>query len=478
MRYILAVLWIMLPLVAFGQAKKNALEVFVSAKGFENANLSVCVKDESGKTVHEYNSKKSLTPASVLKALTTATAMELLGADFRFKTELYADRSVPRLIIVKGYGDPTLGSEYISDPASEFLNRWVAAIKEKVNSKSVQILVDDSYFGYKGVSSKWIREDLGNYFAAGAYGISVFDNTYRLVMNTVNTDSCPRILRTEPAVDCLKFTNMLQLNKSGQDNGYICGEPFSCHRLLMGDIPAAKASFSIKGDIPDPGLFLGQTLAANLNKHGYEVQGVRTQRREYLQNMFSSELSFQVEYEKIYTHQSPPLWEIVKVINFRSNNHFSEHLIRAIGRVRDKKVYSEPLNEGVGQIKSFWKTKGLDVNALFMYDGCGLSPSNAVSSEFLCSVLSYMQRSGTSWNRYYQSFPAAGKEGTVRGLLKGSRLEGKVKVKSGSIAGVQCYAGYYFTQDKKYSFVVMVNNFTCPRREAVKAIENLLLGIF
>ncbi len=66
----------------------------------------------------------------------------------------------------------------------------------------------------------------------------------------------------------------------------------------------------------------------------------------------------------------------------------------------------------------------------------------------------------------------------MRNLLKGTRLEGKVYVKSGSINGVQCFAGYYINGEKKYAFAVMINKFTGPRRQIVKGIENLLLATF
>jgi len=80
---------------------------------------------------------------------------------------------------------------------------------------------------------------------------------------------------------------------------------------------------------------------------------------------------------------------------------------------------------------------------------------------------------------FVASFPKAGSEGTVRNLLKGTRLEGKVFVKSGSIANVQCYAGYYLDGDKKYAFAIMVNHFKKnSRRQVVKAIESLLLAVF
>lgn len=89
-----------------------------------------------------------------------------------------------------------------------------------------------------------------------------------------------------------------------------------------------------------------------------------------------------------------------------------------------------------------------------------------------------MQTKSRYRDAFFASLPKAGQEGTVRYVLKGTRLQGKVFVKSGSIANVQCFAGYYINGDKKYAFSIMVNNYNSPRKDVVRAIENLLLGVF
>lgn len=443
----------------------------------EDASIGICVKDMAGKDIVSYNKNMALTPASVLKILTSATALEVLGEDYRFRTVLSVDKNDPYHLIVHGYGDPTLGSEFIKQP--EFREVWLSHISKNISTdRPVQITVVDDYFGYAGVSSKWIQEDLGNYFAAGAYGISIFDNTYRLYFNTMRTDTCPVIQKTVPNMKDMVFLNTLQLNNTGKDNGYINGDIFSNYRKLVGDIPAKKTSFSIKGDIPDPGLMLGEILSKELTAEGYTVNRVKTIRSTYYQNMFSYNKAYPFEEVPFYTHLSPTLKEIVKVVNFRSNNHYTEHLIRAIGRINNQDIYKDALSEGIIFTKLFWKSKGIDSDAMFIYDGCGLAPSNKISAEVLCDILLYMQNKSKYSQAFISSMPKAGKEGTVRNILKGTRLENKVFVKSGSIANVQCFSGYYVGGDKKYTFAVMVNNYNSPRKQVVKAIEKLFLNIF
>ncbi|NDW08530.1 D-alanyl-D-alanine carboxypeptidase/D-alanyl-D-alanine-endopeptidase [Dysgonomonas sp. 520] len=458
----------------FSQNKKQAIDAFVKTKGLENASLGFCAMDNTGKILYQHDKQKSLTPASVLKLVTTSTALEVLGSDYRIKTELAVDSLSPSRLLITGYGDPTLGSEYMDEPAKAFIGKWYRAIEKNVKGQPVDITIDDSYFGYDGISRKWIREDMGNYFAAGSYGISIFDNTYRLFFDTQGLDLSDRpvIVRTEPDMPDLVFTNNMTLNKTGQDNGYILGEPFSHDRLLMGDIPVNKKSFSIKGDIPYPGFYLGQTLATCLADSGIQVGAINTIRTIPFEGNDSKS-----KYKVFYTHHSPTLKDIIRVVNVRSNNHYTEHLIRLVGKKQgsdSKNVLAESIN----QAKKLWKEKGLNTDALFMYDGCGLAPSNAVSAEFICGILHYMNTKSKHKDAFFESLPRAGKEGTVRNLLKGTRLEGKVHLKSGSIANVQCYAGYVIVGKNKYPFAVMVNNFTGQRRNVVKAIEKLLLDVF
>lgn len=457
---------------------KQAVTDFQNKSIFKNSSISFLVQDVNGKDIVSLNKSKSLTPASTLKLVTTATALEVLGRGFRYKTILNISDNEINIV---GSGDPTLGSTHLYQNPKAFLAEWTNYIKESGVKSPLTIRVQDNLFGYKGTSAKWIREDMGNYYAAGAYGISVFDNTYQLFFNTMDTSKPPIILRTEPEMKDIEFVNMLEYNTSGKDNGYIWGEPFSNKRILTGDIPAKKTSFSIKGDIPDPGLFLGETIAQELTSNGFIITDVRSARNEYFDDLSlgKKQISDAGVNQSSYIHQSPALQNIIRVINVKSNNHYAEHIIRTLGRKNNSDIYSDPLKEGIELVNNYWAGKGFDMDALFMYDGCGLSPSNAVSAKFMCDVLRYMMVTSRNADAFLSSIPKAGQEGTVRNFLKGTRLDGKVYVKSGSIANVQSYAGYYIDGDKKYVFAIIINNFQGKnRREVVKGIESLLLETF
>lgn len=472
--YFLSLFLIIVSYNLTAQTKTSPIQTFANSPNLKHASIGFCVKDFSGKQLSSYNANKSYTPASVLKIITTATAIEVLGSDFRYETTLAKDKNDQNHILVRGCGDPTLGTEFMDNNPTAFLREWTEQIKQNVDTtKEVRITIIDDYFGYDGISHRWIRQDMGSYYATGTYGISVFDNMYRLYLNTTKRDSCPEIVKTVPEID-INFDNTLTL---GRDDAYIFGQPFINNRQLIGSLPAGKTSLMMRGDIPDPGLYLGQRLADELSKNGMIVSGVETTYNKYYEYMHSP-AKYSFEEDIFYTHKSPPLKDIISDTNVRSNNHYAEHLIRAIGRAKNKDIYSNPLNEGIAQVNLLWKGRGLDTDALFMYDGSGLAPSNAVSAAFVCDLLMYMQNKSKNAKNFLDSFAKAGKTGTVRNLLKGTRLQGKVYVKSGTIVNVRCYAGYYIEGNKKYTFAILVNNYNGTRNNVVKEVEKLLLNVF
>lgn len=474
---ILFTLFLVFASSGYGQ---TALQKFISHPALKHASVGVSVVNmTTGKPVAEHDAGKSLTPASVLKLITTATALETLGENYRYKTDIALDADDPSRILVFGSGDPTLASEAFHDKPNLFFTTTADALKKVLSPyREYTLYVVDNLFGYNGVSPEWTWIDMGNYYAAGAYGISVYDNSYRLFFNTTDRNSCPRILRTEPKIKGLTFQNELTLNNTGSDNGYIYGVPFSYERMVRGNIPAGRTEFSIKGDIPDPGLMLGETLADYLMQAGIKIGKVETAREDYLAGHCTPQAGQPYRAGKVLcTHVSPPLKEIVREVNVESNNHYAEHLIRTIGRKSKNDIYADALEVGITYVQEYWKKRCTEVTSLQMYDGSGLAPQNAVSPSFLTQLLVYMYNTSENAFSFFDSLPKAGQEGTLKNFMGNTRYSGKIAAKSGSIGGVQCYAGYLIDGNKKYAFTVMVNKFNGTRQQVRSAIEQFLRGL-
>ncbi len=445
-------------------AQGTEISSFIKASNLKHAGIGIKVVEiSSGKTIYSYNEQMSFCPASCMKLVSSAAALELLGPDHTYQTLLFTDGGVNAQgvlqgnIYIKGVGDPTLGSEFIDNNPQAFLGQWIADIR-KAGIKSIngKVMSLDGLFGYEGVSSWWLWADMGNYYASGIYGISVFDNIYRLNLKSGVAGSSPEILGWEPSSVELKFENNLKAAVNNTDSAYIYGKPFDPVRQIFGTIPQKRSLFTIKGDIPDPGMFLASYFTSELKKAGIRVSGRASSSRVE---------EFDPEEKKVLSQTiSPNLKKIIQVINFRSNNHYAEHLFRKIG--------SE------NKVKSFWKSKGLDTDALFMYDGSGLSPVNAVSVDFLTDLLVYMATKSKYSEAFYLSLPCAGKEGTVINFLKGTSLDGVSRMKSGSMEGIYSYSGYVDKNGKRYAFSIIVNKFNGARPDVRSQIEKLLLSLF
>lgn len=132
------------------------------------------------------------------------------------------------------------------------------------------------------------------------------------------------------------------------------------------------------------------------------------------------------------------------------------------------------LDSGLLAIQEYWEPRGLDLGSLIMYDGCGLSPSDRVTAHFITSLLADMQFD----DAFRQSLALASREGTVRRFLKGTRLEAKARLKTGTIKSVVAYAGYVKGSDARtYAVAIFVNNHTAKNAEVRKDIEKVLLSL-
>lgn len=456
-------------IIPFALKAQNALDKFKNNTLLQNANISLLIKDlNSNKTVYGLNENNSMIPASTMKLLTTASALEILGPDFYYKTTLEIEGKITENgvlngnLIIRGAGDPTLGSDKIGDKL--FLQKWVAAIKNAgIKSIKGDIIVDTSLFDSEAVNPKWTWEDIGNYYASGCYGISYLDNTYQIILNSGAVGTKPSIEKTIPEIAQLVFENNLESSKITYDSAYIYGAPRSYLRTIQGAIPSNRKHFIIKGDIPEPDILLAEDLKNELQKNAVNVSG----------NLKNININ-PSDTKKIYTHSSPPLKEIIREINVRSNNHFAEHLFRTLALQN----YEEAaVSKALWVVQNFWKSKGLPIEELFMCDGSGLSPTNAVSANFLTELLIYMKNKSKYSDDFYKSLPLAGKEGTLSSFLKNTDLEGRVRAKSGSISRVRSYAGYIDNEGRQYVFTIIVNNPNGNALAVRKKIEEFLLNI-
>ncbi len=443
----------------------------IYAQGCGDATIGfVMTSLNRGETIFATNPNKAFTPASITKLITTATSLAVLGDDFRFKTEVFACGKIEdgvlkgNIVIVAG-GDPTINSAYFDDNTDLLTDICDAISHFGIKKVDGDIVADVSIFDSQALPSGWDSPDVGNYYAAGIYGLSFYDNMVAVSFRSSKAGTKPQIISFFPPIDGFEVDNRLTAKKGVGDNAYFSGRPYINRRKVTGEIEANNTRFIVKADLGNPPKALIEALMDSLVDRNIIVRG-------------SSKISFASvprndTFKMILSYYSPKLLDIVRQTNHHSINMFAEALVKQLS-LRESKKGS--FDGGLKVIKKYWKSKGLDVETLNIKDGSGLTVTNTFSPKMLNDMLKIIYSDKKLFDSFLQTLPRAGREGTVRKLLKGTRLEGKAYLKSGSISGVQCYAGYIIDGNNSYSLVVMANNIVGRRRNCVAEIERLILN--
>ncbi len=444
-------------------------------KHYQYAAVDILVQEmESNRTVFEYKTAPLAMPASVLKLVTTAAALDILGPDYRYQTRLLHSGQVQAGVLkgdllIKGSGDPTLGSRHFADNPEAFLQNWVRAIQQRgIERIEGRILVDASLFDSEGVSPFWLWEDIGNYYATGVYGANVFDNSFKLTLTSGAPGTTPNIVKIEPEWPDWKIENRLKAASNDLDSAYLYGAPFQNDMRLFGTMPAHQSSFVIRGQLPNPPAILAAALQKRLNQSGIRLSASAVVEFDAQKSNLSG------QWQEIAIESSPKLIDIIRIIHQKSDNFYTECLLRTLAVENGTKQATA--QDGMKRVTDYWKSKGLSLDALRPYDACGLSPNNRVSAAFIVEVLkkTYQSRNAAL---FQQSLPLVGKEGTVANLLKNTPLEGALRLKSGSNQVVNAYAGYYLHQGKKYAVAILINHAGESRLKIRKDIEQFLLTL-
>lgn len=420
----------------------------LSFEGREQATVGVYVAPIGGKPVVASGASRLLVPASTTKCITAAACVLGLPEDFRFETRVYATGSVHSGkvegdIVIVGAGDPTLASAHFPDN-SGFVSDFYATLQRHGASGATGSLVfDGNGFPAMGYGAGWMVEDIGCDYGAGLYAINYRDNKISVVVDATGS------ARPSAPVEVI---DMLGVGKRDV-NSYPMPEIGAL--MLYGSRPASGATVSAVVSNPVP----WQTLAA-------EIETVCKFDNEPAEGGTR-------EMELLMTHRSPLRDEILRSLMRRSDNLYAEGMLRAL---LPDSCSMRTASAAVAAERRLLASAGIDMSGQKILDGSGLSRNTLVTPEFMGRMLDVMAR----YEAYPALFPKVGREGTVKRLLKGTRLEGRLALKSGSMGGVLCYAGYKLDGDGRptHVVVIMVNNFLCKPSEIRKAVEHYLLKIF
>lgn len=461
---------------------QTAIRQLTKDPSLKHASIGICVIDvESGKILAQHEAKRSLVPASSLKVVTTASALSILGPDYTFETVLEYNGTIDNHgnlngnLYLKGYGDPTLGSNQLNEATT--LKPLMATLLQTIQEKGIKaikgsVVGDASYFETAVKIPSWQWNDLGNYYAAGAWGLNIHENLYYLRFRQASKiGMTPRISIIEPEIPGLSFQNEVKSASRGSgDNAYIYGAPYTFERYVRGTIPIGNKLFSIKGSIPNPPLFAAQYLQQKLEEVGIVIQREATTQLE-----LSRKKMIGGNRKQLYTHRSPTLKTIVKRANMKSVNLYCESLLKKIGRVRGRNGGRE---SGIESLQAYWEGRGLSFAGCYLEDGSGLSSKNSVTSLFMAQFMRKVAKDKRVFKSFYESLPEAGRSGSLQNRFRGTIAVGKIRAKSGTLKRVRTFTGY--AQDssgKLRAFSILINNFSGSGSLMRRKMEKFMISL-
>ncbi|MGN0231258.1 MAG: D-alanyl-D-alanine carboxypeptidase/D-alanyl-D-alanine-endopeptidase [Muribaculaceae bacterium] len=452
----------------FATQVQTAVDRFVADSVLRYASVGVEIYDiANGTEIAGYRSTTADIPASNMKTITCATAIASLGPDYRFVTpaKLVGHKQGHKFIgriVVSGSGDPTIGSKYFADRPD-----FVTTIVERIAAQGIdiiegEIVVEDCQLS-EAYEVNWNLDDVAWDYGAGSFLFNYADNCFRLPVDI--GDSTITAGTSSIAIEGLNVEVEASLYPDddirSKGLNVLRGVDSSTIKII-GSTDRRNRSTWFDCAIPQPSEYFKSSLTKAMADRGIHMR----QKASLAEN---SDTIWLVEY------QSPTVAEIAKSALERSDNMFTECLLKAIG-LREFGIWSGTASVGI--VRSYWNDKGIDINQLFMIDGSGLSRRNKVTPLFFGQMLALAQTSGLDHNVNYASMlPRLGEDGTVKTMLKGTPYAGKICMKSGSMSQVLCYSGYYPAESPRYVISVLVNDYLTSYSDMRNRICTFLLNL-
>lgn len=444
----------------------NQMDDIFNDPNFSNANWGVVIQSlETGEYLYKRNENKFFVPASNLKLFTSAAALILLGGDYRFETNLYLNGSVDGSIligdlVVQGDGDPTVSGRFYNNDVFKVYKNWADSLLDKgIDEITGNLIGDDNHFDNQGLGDGWAWNYESYWYAAPSSAISFNDNVVDITVSVDKESFIPQIKTTPNTKYVIVINDVTSVPNDSSTAIDVHRERGTNVVTVSGTI---KRNDSLKTfvTVNNPTQYAMVTLKDVLIRKGIEVNG-------YPIDVDDINATLNYETMKLLTtHYSPPLREIIKVVNKNSNNFYAEQLLKAIGLYVDNHGTSQ---NGIKGVLSVLPEMGINPESLLMEDGSGLSPNNFVTPRQFVNLLTYMYKSN-HFIDFFNSLPIAGIDGTLGKRMSNSLAKGKLRAKTGYLSNVRSLSGYAFTaDDEPIAFSIIVNNFNVP----VKLAENL-----
>lgn len=424
--------------------------------------LSIVALKKGEAPLYEYNPHHLLNPASNIKILTAAAALNNLGPNFTFKTKFLSENPIRQGRIqnlwVEGQGDPYF--------VEEELERIVAILKEE-GLKEIQgdIILQDSYFVPK-TGTTYLSSDEGKVYQVFTGALSLNFNTVRIQAKGGDKPGLPIDLEIDPSTAAYAkvLNRALTISQKGVSTLDADFERLGGDMSLVveGKQPAQGLSV-IQTGVPQPSLYFGYALLQNLGEHGITVKG------KIRRGIPKLELT------PLAVYQSHPLSKTLRGLGKFSNNFMAEQLLIVMGAV--VKGVPGSTRKGLTVAKNYLANLQIPQGSYILENGSGLSQVNRMSSAQILKVLQQLYRHPTYREPFLNSLSIAGVDGTLEKRFLTSPVRERVRAKTGRLNESSCLSGFLETEGDLIAFVFLANNFQQRHPDVEKAYEEILEAV-
>lgn len=450
------VVWLILFWIVPAAGSAQTLERLINTLSNNEAFWSVSVRAEDGAVLEDLNAAKLIIPASNQKLYTTAAALDRLGKDYRFTTNIYSNGYLQDSVwvgdlIIKGSGDPAIsGTLYNKD--REYVFRELLGQLQAKGIKAIDGILksDISFFDDEVYPPGWDWYDMSFYYAVQINALSFNNNAFDLeVFADGGVGEEPRI-DWYPKISSLKIHNNQTIVEPHKKYDEYYRRFLGTNEFDLGsDLPKGyyeTESLSVDG----ADAFFLETFKDFLNRNGVMIKAqadfsLREARSDYR------------AYTVLAAHTSEPLSVMIDRINKESDNFYAEMVLKTLAA--EKQGEPGTFENGITEVRSFLAEQRVDTNFVLMNDGSGLAGGNFTTTGNLTQLLTSMQHH-KQFDTYYNSLPIAAKDGSLAHRFRTSLLAENLRAKTGFVGGVRTLSGYFTAKSgKKVAFSIATNHF-------------------
>ena len=433
----------------------------------------------NGDTLYAHQPDTPLAPASNMKLFTTAAALYYLGPRFRYNTFLMADGPIVDGVlrgdlVLYGTGDPTF-SERFGGRTEVFEAFADTLAAHGIREVTGDIVGDASYFQGSGTGEGWQTNYIDAAYAAPASALSFGENIATVRISPASQAGWRPSIQLVPGGEGIAIVNQATTVASGRTSIRAARSEYGGPLTVQGRISRASRGVLRSVPVSDPARYAAAVLREVLIERSIAVGGgVRSVDTESAspvtgRSVFAPAFDRRQPLRVLAVHESPPLLEILEVINKRSHNLYAEQTLRTVGRVATGAGTADGGARAVNHFVA--REAGVDTTTLRVLDGSGLSPLNRVTARSVIHLLDYMSRS-TMADDYYDTLPEAGATDGLRRMQR-TAASGNLRAKTGTLSRVSALSGYVRASNgEQLAFSIIANG--VPSTWRAKRVEDTI----